>query len=86
MAHYDFEYDGGKGYQSGKSFMKTNIQNSAQNPLEKNKMGSFTISRSSREKEQTKRGFFMSSMTNVPQSVRIPIPKFWVNNIYFLSN
>jgi hypothetical protein len=56
--------------------MKTNIMNSAQNPLEKNKMGSFTISRSSREKEQTKRGFFMNSMTNVPQSVRIPIPKF----------
>lgn len=33
MAHYDFEYDGGKGYQSGKSFMKTNIIPSSNNPL-----------------------------------------------------
>ena len=76
MAHYEFQYDGGKGYQSGKSFMKTNIKNSAQNPLEKNKMGSFTISKTSREKEQQKRGFFMSTMTQVPQSVRISMPNF----------
>lgn len=48
MAQYDFEYDGGKGYQSGKSFMKSNIVNSAHNPLEKNKMGSFTMTRTSR--------------------------------------
>lgn len=33
MACYDFEYDGGKGYQSGKSFMKKNLINSSQNPL-----------------------------------------------------
>jgi len=76
MAHYDFEYDGGKGYQSGQSFMKTNIVNSARNPLEKNKMGSFTIGKSSREKEQQKRGFFVNAMSQVPQSVRIAIPKF----------
>lgn len=33
MAHYDFEYDGGKGYQSGTSFIKKNIINSSLNPL-----------------------------------------------------
>ena len=33
MAQYDFEYDGGKGYHTGKAFMKTNIKNSAANPL-----------------------------------------------------
>ena len=48
MAHYDFEYDGGKGYQSGKSFMKKNIITATQNPLEKNKMGSFTMSKTTR--------------------------------------
>ena len=48
MAHYDFEYDGGKGYQSGRSYTKKNIISSMQNPIEKNKMGSYTIGRSSR--------------------------------------
>ncbi len=76
MAHYDFEYDGGKGYQSGKSFMKKNIINSVHNPLEKNKMGSFTICRTSRQKEQTKRGVFKDMMVQAPQSIRIQIPKF----------
>ena len=33
MAHYDFEYDGGKGYQSGQVFMKKNLINSSLNPL-----------------------------------------------------
>jgi hypothetical protein len=76
MAHYDFEYDGGKGYHSGRSFMKSNILNSAHNPLERNKMGSFTMTRTSREKEKTKRGVFKDSMSQIPQTVRIQIPKF----------
>ena len=33
MAHYDFEYDGGKGYQSGQGFMKKNLINSSLHPL-----------------------------------------------------
>lgn len=52
MANYDFEYDGGKGYHSGQAFMKKNIINSMNNPLEKNKMGSYTISKTSKDREK----------------------------------
>lgn len=76
MAHYDFQYDGGKGYQSGKGFMKKNLINSSLNPLERNKMGSFTISKASKEKEATKRVVFKDMMSQQSQSVRIQIPKF----------
>lgn len=48
MAHYDFEYDAGKGMQTGLSYMKKNILNSSQQPLEKNRMKSYTIGNSSR--------------------------------------
>lgn len=56
--------------------MKRNIISSGQNPMEKNKMGSYTIGRTSREKEQTKRAVFKDTMSQQPQSVRIQIPKF----------
>ena len=50
MANYDFEYDAGKGLHSGLSYMKKNIMNSCKQPLEKNKMKSYTINKASREK------------------------------------
>ena len=76
MAHYDFEYDGGKGYHTGTAYMKKNIISSLCNPLEKNKMSSYTIGRSSREKQTKTRGTFASNMSNTPQTVRIQMPKF----------
>lgn len=75
MAHYDFEYDAGKGLHTGLAYMKKNIIDSSKRPLEKNKMKSFTMAHSNREKEQ-KRGTFISMMSNTPASVRINHPKF----------
>lgn len=49
MAAYDFEYDAGKGLHSGLAFMKRNIAESSQRPLEKNKMKSYTITKASRD-------------------------------------
>jgi len=48
LAHYDFEYDAGKGLSSGRGWEKKQIEKSSSNPVEKNKMKSFTIGRSSR--------------------------------------
>ena len=48
MAHYDFEYDAGKGLHSGLAYMKKNIMDSSNRPLEKNKMKSYTMAKSSR--------------------------------------
>lgn len=48
MAHYDFEYDAGKGLHTGLSYMKKNIIESSQRPLEKNKMKSYTMAQSNR--------------------------------------
>lgn len=75
MAHYDFEYDAGKGLNSGRAWDKKYIEKSSQMPLEKNKMKSYTITKSSREKEQ-KRGTFISTMSQVPASIRMSHPKF----------
>lgn len=75
MAHYDFEYDAGKGYNSGRAWDKKNIISSSQMPLEKNRMKSYTIGRSSRQKEQ-KRGSFASTMSFAPASVKMNHPKF----------
>jgi hypothetical protein len=75
MAHYDFEYDAGKGLHSGLAYMKKNIINSCGRPLERNKMKSFTMGKSGRENEQ-KRGTFVSMMTNIPTPVRIAHPHF----------
>lgn len=75
MAHYDFEYDAGKGLHTGLAYMKKNIMDSCKRPLEKNKMKSFTMAHSNREKEQ-KRGTFINMMSNTPASVRINHPKF----------
>lgn len=33
MANYDFEYDGGKGLNSGKAWLKQKIQESRKNPI-----------------------------------------------------
>ena len=77
MANYDFEYDAGKGLNSGRAWDKKYISQSSQMPLEKNKMKSYTIGRNSREKE-TKRGTFVSMMSQVPASVRLSHPKFWI--------
>lgn len=75
MASYDFEYDAGKGLNSGLSYMKKNIMDSSNRPLEKNKMKSYTIGKADRTIEQ-KRGNFISMMTNVPASIKINHPKF----------
>lgn len=50
MAHYDFEYDAGKGLHSGLAYMKSKLIPSSQRPLEKNKMKSYTMTTASREK------------------------------------
>lgn len=50
MAHYDFEYDAGKGLHTGLAYMKKNIMDSSKRPLEKNKMKSYTMAVSDREK------------------------------------
>jgi hypothetical protein len=75
MASYDFEYDAGKGLHSGLSYMKKNIIDSCNRPLEKNKMKSYTIAKADRATEQ-KRGNFISTMSNVPASIKIIHPKF----------
>ena len=75
MASYDFEYDAGKGMHTGLAYMKKNIAESCQRPMEKNKMKSYTITRASREVEQ-KRGTFISMMSNTPASVKMSHPKF----------
>ncbi len=49
MAHYDFEYDVGKGMHSGLAYMKKNIIKSSKQPLDKNKMKSYTIGVSTRD-------------------------------------
>lgn len=33
MAHYDFEYDGGKGYHTGQAYKKKNIISLQTNPI-----------------------------------------------------
>ena len=48
MASYDFEYDAGKGLNSGRAWDKKTLLRSSQMPLEKNKMKSYTMARSSR--------------------------------------
>ena len=48
MAHYDFEYDAGKGLNSGLVYMKKNINKSSTQPLEKNRMKSYTITHAGR--------------------------------------
>ena len=50
MAHYDFEYDAGKGLHSGLAYMKKHLVESSKRPLEKNKMISYTMATASREK------------------------------------
>lgn len=50
MAHYDFEYDAGKGLNSGRAWDKKYIGKSSQMPMERNKMKSFTIGRSDKQK------------------------------------
>jgi hypothetical protein len=50
MAHYDFEYDAGKGMHTGLAYMKKNIMDSCKRPLEKNKMKSYTMAVANREK------------------------------------
>lgn len=76
MANYDFEYDAGKGLNSGRAWDKKYISQSSQMPLERNKMKSYTIGKSTRERELTKKGNFISMMSHVPASVRIEHPKF----------
>ena len=75
MQNYDFEYDAGKGLNSGRAWDKKYISQSNKNPLEKNKMKSFTIGRSTKDKEQ-KRGNFITMMSHVPATVRMNHPKF----------
>lgn len=75
MAHYDFEYDAGKGLNSGRAWDKKLISQSNQMPLEKNKMKSYTLAKSTRDIEK-KRGTFISTMTNVPASFKMNHPKF----------
>lgn len=75
MAHYDFEYDGGKGMHTGRGWNKAEIAKHSQVPIDKNKMKSFSIGRSSRDKEKL-RGTFVSMMSQVPASVRISHPRF----------
>ncbi len=75
MAKYDFEYDAGKGLNSGLAYMKKNIIASYQQPLERNRMGSYTIGRATKERD-TKRGQFKNLMSQVPTAVRISMPKF----------
>lgn len=75
MASYDFEYDAGKGLNTGLAYMKKNIIESCNRPMQKNKMKSYTMAKASREKEQ-KRGTFISAMSNVPSTVKLTMPKF----------
>lgn len=75
MAHYDFEYDAGKGLNSGLSYMKKNIIESMKRPLQKNKMKSYTMNKATRDAEQ-KRGTFLNMMSNAPAPVRMNHPKF----------
>ena len=75
MAHYDFEYDAGKGLNSGRAWDKKHTSQSCQMPLEKNKMKSYTMGKNSRERE-AKRGSFVSMMSQVPAPVRLAHPKF----------
>ena len=70
LAHYDFEYDAGKGLNSGRAWEKKYLQKCSQMPLEKNKMKSYTMVKSSRQTEG-RRGTFVSMMSQVPSSVRI---------------
>jgi hypothetical protein len=55
---------------SGRAWEKSYIAKCSQNPLEKIKMKSFTMGRSSREKEE-KRGLFKNLMSQNPTPVRI---------------
>ena len=48
MAHYDFEYDAGKGLNSGLAYKKKNTRSSSHQPLERNKMKSYTMANSKR--------------------------------------
>ena len=48
MASYDFEYDAGKGLNSGLAWNKKHIAESCQRPLEKNKMKSYTMNKATR--------------------------------------
>ena len=48
MASYDFEYDAGKGLHTGLAYMKKNIMESCNRPMEKNKMKSFTMGKANR--------------------------------------
>jgi hypothetical protein len=73
MAHYDFEYDGGKGLQNSMGWQKSKIQEFASNPVDKNKMRSFSFTKANRDE---KRGVFDSMMSMKPMPVRIQHPKF----------
>lgn len=73
MAHYDFEYDGGKGLHSGTAWQKSRIKEASSIPVEKNKMRSYSIGKSTRDE---KRGFFENTMSMRPAPVRIQHPRF----------
>lgn len=73
MAHYDFEYDGGKGLNSGTSWMKNRIQQSSKTPMEKNRMKSYSFGK---ENRCQKKGEFSGMMERKPAPLRIEHPKF----------